>query len=49
VNPHRYVLHLRLRRADEMVRDGKFGLAELAASTDFAEQSYFTRWIQREQ
>ena len=49
VSPHRYVVHLRLRRAGEMVRDGKFGLAKIAASTDFANQSYLTRWIRREQ
>ncbi|MGB9203388.1 MAG: AraC family transcriptional regulator [Terriglobales bacterium] len=29
VSPHRYVVHLRLRRAVELVRDGKFGLAEI--------------------
>ena len=47
VSPHRYVVHLRLRRAVEMVRDGKFGLAEIAAKTGFADQSHLTRWIRR--
>ena len=47
VSPHRYVVHLRLRRAVEMVRDGKFGLAEIAAKTGFADQSHLTRWVRR--
>ena len=47
VSPHRYVVHLRLRRAVEMIRDGKFGLAEIAAKTGFADQSHLTRWIRR--
>jgi len=47
VSPHRYVVHLRLRRAVEMVRDRKFGLAEIAVRTGFADQSHLTRWVQR--
>src|SRR5262249_8883998 len=47
VSPHRYVVHLRLQRAVEMVRDGKFGLAAIAAKTGFADQSHLTRWIRR--
>jgi AraC family transcriptional regulator len=47
VSPHRYVVHLRLRRAVELVRDGKFGLAEIAAKTGFADQSHLTRWVRR--
>jgi len=47
VSPHRYVVHLRLQRAVEMVRDGKFGLAEIAAKTGFADQSHLTRWVRR--
>lgn len=47
VSPHRYIVHLRLRRAVEMVRDGKFGLAEIAAKTGFADQSHLTRWVRR--
>jgi AraC family transcriptional regulator len=47
VSPHRYVVHLRLQRAVEMIRDGKFGLAEIAAKTGFADQSHLTRWVRR--
>ena len=47
VSPHRYVVHLRLQRAVEMVRDGKVGLAEIAAKTGFADQSHLTRWVRR--
>jgi AraC family transcriptional regulator len=47
VSPHRYVVHLRLQRAVEMVRDGKFGLAQIAAKTGFADQSHLTRWVRR--
>jgi AraC family transcriptional regulator len=47
VSPHRYVVHLRLQRAVEMVRGRKFGLAEIAAKTGFADQSHLTRWVRR--
>jgi AraC family transcriptional regulator len=47
VSPHRYVAHLRLQRAVEMIRDSKFGLAEIAAKTGFADQSHLTRWVRR--
>jgi AraC family transcriptional regulator len=47
VSPHRYVVHLRLQRAVELVRDGKVGLAEIAAKTGFADQSHLTRWVRR--
>ena len=47
VSPYRYVVHLRLQRAVELVRDGKFGLAEIAAKTGFADQSHLTRWVRR--
>ena len=40
VTPHRYVVHQRLRRAVELLRDGRSGLAEVAASTGFADQSH---------
>jgi AraC family transcriptional regulator len=45
VSPYRCVVHLRLHRAVEMVRDGKFSLAEIAARTGFADQSHLTRWV----
>jgi AraC family transcriptional regulator len=47
VSPYRYIVHLRLRRAVEMIRDRKFGLAEIAATTGFADQSHLTRWVRR--
>jgi AraC family transcriptional regulator len=47
MTPHRYVVHLRLRRAIELVRGGRCGLAEIAASTGFADQSHLSRWVRR--
>jgi AraC family transcriptional regulator len=47
VTPHRYVVHLRLRRAIELVREGRSSLAEIAAATGFADQSHLSRWIRR--
>src|SRR6516164_6838107 len=47
VTPHRYVVHQRLRRAVELLRDGRSGLAEAAASTGFADQSHLSRWVRR--
>jgi AraC family transcriptional regulator len=47
VSPHRYVVHQRLRRAVELMRDGRSGLAEIAASTGFADQSHLSRWVRR--
>jgi len=47
VSPHRYVIHLRLQRAIELVRDGRTGLAEIAACTGFADQSHLSRWVRR--
>jgi AraC family transcriptional regulator len=47
LTPHRYVVHLRLQRAIELVRDGRSGLAEIAARTGFADQSHLSRWIRR--
>jgi AraC family transcriptional regulator len=47
MTPHRYVVHLRLRRAVELVRDGRSGLAEIAACTGFADQSHLSRWVRR--
>lgn len=47
VTPHRYVVHLRLQRAIELVREGRSGLAEIAARTGFADQSHLSRWVRR--
>ena len=47
VTPHRYVVHLRLQRALELVGEGRSGLAEIAARTGFADQSHLSRWVRR--
>jgi AraC family transcriptional regulator len=45
--PHRYIVHLRLQRALQLMRDGRFSLAEIAAATGFADQSHLSRWTRR--
>ena len=47
VTPHRYVVYVRLQRAIELVREGRRGLAEIAACTGFADQSHLWRWVRR--
>jgi AraC family transcriptional regulator len=47
VTPHRYVVHLRLQRAIELVREGRSSLGEIAAATGFADQSHLSRWVRR--
>jgi AraC family transcriptional regulator len=47
VSPYRFVMYLRLKRAIELVRDGRSSLAEIAASTGFADQSHLSRWVSR--
>jgi AraC family transcriptional regulator len=47
LTPHRYVVHLRLQRAIELVRGGQSSLAEVAAATGFADQSHLSRWVRR--
>ena len=47
VSPHRYIVHLRLQRALELVRGGEVGLAEIAVRTGFADQSHLWRWVRR--
>jgi AraC family transcriptional regulator len=47
MTPHRYVVHLRLQRATELIRDRRSGLAEIAACTGFADQSHLSRWVRR--
>src|SRR5262249_22924431 len=43
--PHRYIAHLRVQRAIELVRNGRSGLAEVAAGTGSADQSHLSRWV----
>ena len=47
ITPHRYVVHIRLKRAVELVREGRSSLAEIAACTGFADQSHLSRWVRR--
>jgi AraC family transcriptional regulator len=47
MTPHRYIVHLRLRRAIELVRDGRSSLAQIAARTGFAQQGHLSRWVRR--
>jgi AraC family transcriptional regulator len=47
MTPHRYVVHLRLQRALELMREGRQGLAEIAVATGFADQSHLSRWVRR--
>jgi AraC family transcriptional regulator len=47
MTPYRYVVHLRLQRALELMCDGRRGLAEIAAATGFADQSHLSRWVRR--
>ncbi len=47
VSPYRYIVHLRLKRAMEHLRDREMSLAEIAACTGFADQSHLSRWVRR--
>jgi AraC family transcriptional regulator len=47
MTPHRYVVHQRLQHAVALLRDGRSGLAEIAALTGFADQSHLSRWVRR--
>jgi AraC family transcriptional regulator len=47
MTPYRYVVHLRLQRALELMRDGRHCLADIAAATGFADQSHLSRWVRR--
>jgi AraC family transcriptional regulator len=47
MTPHRYVVHLRLQCAIELVREGQSSFAEIAARTGFADQSHLSRWVRR--
>jgi AraC family transcriptional regulator len=47
MTPHRYVVHLRLQRAIELVHEGRSSFAQIAARTGFADQSHLSRWVRR--
>jgi AraC family transcriptional regulator len=43
ITPHRYVMQLRLKRAVELIQDGRLSLKAVAAETGFADQSHLSR------
>ena len=47
ISPHRYVVHLRLQRAVELIGTRSGSFAEIAALTGFADQSHLSRWVRR--
>jgi AraC family transcriptional regulator len=47
MTPYRYVVHLRLQAAIERMREGRMGMAEIAADTGFSDQSHLSRWVRR--
>jgi len=47
MTPHRYVVHLRLQRAIELIREQQSSFAEIAARTGFSDQSHLSRWVRR--
>src|ERR1700730_2778180 len=47
MTPYRYVVHLRLQAAIQHMREGRMGLAEIAAETGFSDQSHMSRWVRR--
>jgi AraC family transcriptional regulator len=47
MTPHRYVVHLRLQAAIGRIREGRAGLAGIAADTGFSDQSHLSRWMRR--
>ena len=47
MTPYRYVVHLRLQRPLELMRERRHSLAEIAAVTGFADQSHRSRWVRR--
>ncbi|MBV8576723.1 MAG: helix-turn-helix transcriptional regulator [Acetobacteraceae bacterium] len=47
MTPYRYVVHLRLQRACELMRNRRHRLADIAAATGFSDQSHLSRWVRR--
>jgi AraC family transcriptional regulator len=47
ITPYRYVVRARLKRARELLREGRLSFAEIAAETGFADQSHLARWVRR--
>jgi AraC family transcriptional regulator len=47
MTPHQYVVRLRLQRALELMRQGRMGLAHIAACTGFSDHAHMSRWFKR--
>jgi AraC family transcriptional regulator len=43
ISPHQWQIRTRIVEAQELLKEGKLSLAEIAIATGFAEQSHFTR------
>ena len=43
ISPHKWLIGMRISEAQELLKEGKLSLAEIAIVTGFAEQSHFTR------
>jgi AraC family transcriptional regulator len=43
ISPHKWLTGMRISEAQELLKEGKLSLTEIAIATDFAEQSHFTR------
>jgi AraC family transcriptional regulator len=47
MSPRRYVLHCRVKRAKELLADGKMSQAQIAFAAGFSDQSHYTRWFRQ--
>ena len=47
LTPHRYVVHLRVQRAIELVRHGQLAWLKSRPAPASADQSHLSRWVRR--
>ena len=47
LSPHQYLVRLRLKEAERLLRGGRQTLAEVAVMTGFNDQSHLTNWVRR--
>jgi AraC family transcriptional regulator len=47
VSPYQYVLHLRVKRAVQLICERRLALADIAYAVGFADQAHLTRWVRR--
>jgi transcriptional regulator GlxA family with amidase domain len=47
MTPHRYLVHARIERAKELMRETRKGLAEIAVEAGFVDQSHMTNVFRR--